>query len=90
MSKISLPKLISCRFCGDIPQVRINEGDKNFPRDNPMYSFSINHRCGGFEGGHLSLFFQNKSTRRSCMKTLRQSVMIYSKEWNCRHNKEGK
>jgi len=86
MDKISLLKLIPCRFCREIPKVRINEGIKNIPKDNPMYSFSISHECGGFTCNHTSLFFQNKSTEKSCIKTLKQSVKLYSELWNKRHS----
>ena len=86
MDKTSLPKLTSCRFCGEVPTVRINEGIKHIPKDNPMYSFSISHECGGFTCNHTSLFFQNESTKKSCMKTLKQSVKVYSEGWNKRHS----
>ena len=86
MNKIIVPSLMPCQLCGDIPQVRINEGIKYIPKDNPMYSFLISHECGGFTCNHISLFFQNKSTRRSCMETLKQSVKLYSKIWNERHS----
>lgn len=83
MNKI--PELVPCRFCGEIPGTTIREGDEC---DNPMYVFKITHSCGGFDGSHISLFFQNKSSRKSCLETLRQSVDVYSKEWNHRHKKE--
>ncbi len=86
MDKISLPKLTSCRFCGKLPKVRMNVGIENIPKDNPMYSFSISHECGGFTCNHTSLFFQNKSTKKSCWETLRQSAKLYSKLWNKRHS----
>ena len=86
MNKITVPKLISCRFCEEIPKVRINEGIKNIPRGNPMYSFSISHECGGFTCNHTSLFFQNKDTKKSCMETLKRSVKLYSEIWNKRHS----
>ena len=86
MGKISLPKLVPCRFCKELPEARINEGIKNIPKENPMYSFSISHECGGFTCNHTSLFFQNESTKKSCMETLKQSVRLYSKLWNERHS----
>ena len=73
--------LSACRFCGNAPEAEIKVGDGT----NAMYVFAIKHSCGGFEGGHLSLFFKNESTDEQCMKTLQKSVTYYSAEWNRRH-----
>lgn len=77
--ELEAPELGPCAICGREPDVKLIEGSG----DNPMYVFDVDHLCrGGYRVSHLSLFFQNDSTRESCLESLRASVTFYSGQWN--------
>ncbi len=82
-SSITYPELVPCRFCHAQPSVELCVGEGE--GENRIYVFAIRHSCGGFQGGHFSVFFQNDTAPDKCHATLQRSATIYATLWNQRH-----
>lgn len=75
-------QLKPCPFCG--AEVTTRKEIREQKDGNTMYIFSIEHACAAIDRAHLSLFFQNASSRERCEAVLDKEEEMYTRLWNIR------